>query len=387
MKKSYLLVIWILAAAMTLNACHFSDRSENATSDNNSTESKVDTVVEVSNTVFSDDNSNETGDGIYFATVEELASRDDHSFTGWFLSIDDLKEYIDDATSWSKKNLQEEDVSEGFGYHYRRDGNFIWIMYGVDAGMSKVEYLILRSRDGGETWEFRNRIESYYHGIEDVVISGDCIAISFCSGVTFWSVISLMCDYGDTVLDYLSIYEMLPDYIRDSTCDVYADITILNPESELIEIQWHTCGDESIVWFTTQSSFDGLDFNLLTSDSSLPLSFNYFREREEYDQCFCASDFSYLNESELRSIYEELFYVYNGSWYYVAEEIRLAINEIYANKGYDFTGTEYEQYFSEKSWYCPEKGKRITEDELNPYEKANIDLLVSLEKEYRTKNE
>lgn len=84
MKKSYLLVIWILAATMVLNACHFSDRSKNATSDNNAAESEEDTAVEVSNTVSSDDNPNETGNGRYFATVEELASRDDHDFTGFF---------------------------------------------------------------------------------------------------------------------------------------------------------------------------------------------------------------------------------------------------------------------------------------------------------------
>lgn len=167
MKKSYLLVIWILAATMVLNACHFSDRSKNATSDNNAAESEEDTAVEVSNTVSSDDNPNETGNGRYFATVEELASRDDHDFTGFFLSIDDLKEYVDDAASWSKKNLQKEDVQEGYGYYYRRDGNFIWIMYGVDAGMSKNTYLTLRSRDGGETWEVENCMKYYICGIDE----------------------------------------------------------------------------------------------------------------------------------------------------------------------------------------------------------------------------
>ncbi len=63
-----------------------------------------------------------------------------------------------------------------------------------------------------------------------------------------------------------------------------------------------------------------------------------------------------------------------------AYSIRIAINEIYARKGYDFTGTAYENYFSQKSWYAPVKGKIVQESEINQYEKENIDLLVKLEK-------
>lgn len=64
--------------------------------------------------------------------------------------------------------------------------------------------------------------------------------------------------------------------------------------------------------------------------------------------------------------------------------LRRAINEIYARIGYDFTGTEYyEEYLSLKSWYYPIPGKTVEEEELNPFEKANIDLLVSFEKQYR----
>ena len=59
------------------------------------------------------------------------------------------------------------------------------------------------------------------------------------------------------------------------------------------------------------------------------------------------------------------------------------INEIYARKGYDFTGTAYENYFSQKSWYAPVKGKIVQESEINQYEKENIDLLVKLEKNYK----
>ena len=68
-----------------------------------------------------------------------------------------------------------------------------------------------------------------------------------------------------------------------------------------------------------------------------------------------------------------------------AYSIRIAINEIYARKGYDFTGTAYENYFSQKSWYAPVKGKIVQESEINQYEKENIDLLVKMEKKWLEK--
>ena len=89
---------------------------------------------------------------------------------------------------------------------------------------------------------------------------------------------------------------------------------------------------------------------------------------------------TYLDEIELNAKYLKLISLFgNTTW--VEREIRYAINEIYARKGYDFTGTSYERYFAEKDWYHPIVGKQVTEEELNSYEKANIELLVKIEKE------
>ena len=88
----------------------------------------------------------------------------------------------------------------------------------------------------------------------------------------------------------------------------------------------------------------------------------------------------YLDETELNVKYRRLVSLF-GNTTSAEYEIRYAINEIYARKGYDFTDTEFEIYFSRKEWYHPIAGKQVTEEELNPYEKANIDLLVKIEKE------
>ena len=92
----------------------------------------------------------------------------------------------------------------------------------------------------------------------------------------------------------------------------------------------------------------------------------------------CNSAEAYLDEIELNAKYLKLISLF-GNTTGAECEIRYAINEIYARKGYDFTGTGYVDYFSSKDWYHPIAGKQVTEEELNVYEKANIDLLVKIE--------
>ena len=94
------------------------------------------------------------------------------------------------------------------------------------------------------------------------------------------------------------------------------------------------------------------------------------------------SNSEYLDETEVR-VHYMLECMLNTNKYYVLNDLRYAINEIYAAKGYDFTGTDYEDYFADKSWYHPVNGKTISEEELQPWEKANIDLLVQIEKEIK----
>lgn len=68
---------------------------------------------------------------------------------------------------------------------------------------------------------------------------------------------------------------------------------------------------------------------------------------------------------------------------YTAEEIRglnlyLARNEIYARHGYIFNNTDLQEYFGGMSWYSPTT-KDVPDSALNEYEKANIELILSLE--------
>ncbi len=78
----------------------------------------------------------------------------------------------------------------------------------------------------------------------------------------------------------------------------------------------------------------------------------------------------------------------SDSRYYTAEELggltkdelRLARNEIYARHGYIFNDTELREYFESQSWYqSTVEAAAFDNSVLNQYEKANIDLIKSLE--------
>ena len=81
------------------------------------------------------------------------------------------------------------------------------------------------------------------------------------------------------------------------------------------------------------------------------------------------SDSRYYTAAELRG--------------YSADELRLARNEIYARYGCTFKSADLQAYFDSKSWY--RKGTRAASSfsttEFNPYERANIDMIKSVEAE------
>lgn len=61
------------------------------------------------------------------------------------------------------------------------------------------------------------------------------------------------------------------------------------------------------------------------------------------------------------------------------EDLRIAINEIYARHGYHFKSADLQDYFSNTSWYVDEGITDQSEilSELNKYEKENLDNLIA----------
>lgn len=77
-----------------------------------------------------------------------------------------------------------------------------------------------------------------------------------------------------------------------------------------------------------------------------------------------ASDSHYLDEEML------------SRW--DAYDLYLARNEIYARHGYIFKNQDLQEYFGSKSWYQG-RTQEVSDSSLNEYERANVQLILSLE--------
>ncbi|MGP1489151.1 MAG: YARHG domain-containing protein [Peptoanaerobacter stomatis] len=71
-----------------------------------------------------------------------------------------------------------------------------------------------------------------------------------------------------------------------------------------------------------------------------------------------------------------------------SEELRIARNEIFARYGRMFNDVELQNYFNKCSWYEPLiKPENFNENQLNEYEKANIQLIKQHEKAANSRSE
>ena len=92
----------------------------------------------------------------------------------------------------------------------------------------------------------------------------------------------------------------------------------------------------------------------------------YKDSSKDGDYILEGSDSRYITEKEVENLSEA--------------ERRLAKNEIYARHGRMFDSADLQDYFESKSWYKGTvKPSDFDESVLNKYEKANIDLISSME--------
>ena len=118
----------------------------------------------------------------------------------------------------------------------------------------------------------------------------------------------------------------------------------------------------------TNNNFDRNN-NTNDSDSSVSNSRNHSssnknREDDSSEYIIPDSDTRYLTRSELSG--------------YSSDELAYIRNEIFARHGYIFEKSKYRNYFSSKSWYEPDSSFNYEYD-LNKIEKANVDLIKSME--------
>lgn len=256
-----------------------------------------------------------------------------------------------------------------------KDDDFIFVVFEPSGGMSQLHGGEMYSADGGDTWYIRN-----FHRvcqIGDMYIMDGKIMTVEGIGMADIGKISISYDYGETYqsCDCSSIEQImcLPGF--DFSYPRVESIDLVNDK---IGIDWMQI-DSSVPFYHMEVSISA--FQVLEEEDLCGLG-KIAAQYQEEGYFFKESNTAYLDKTAVRERYASI-YTATQNADTTARDIRYAINEIYAKKGYDFTGSDYEYYFFDREWYKPIQGKVVREEELNQFEKANIDFLVSLEKEYQ----
>jgi hypothetical protein len=112
-------------------------------------------------------------------------------------------------------------------------------------------------------------------------------------------------------------------------------------------------------------------FGLYDKNNRYEIVIPNFNYREKNKPYFLNMIGRKLPESSLRPLKEEELLNYTKA------ELRIIRNEIYAFHGYIFDSQDLVEYFDSQNWYKP-ISKEVIEN-LNKYEKQNIDLILKLE--------
>lgn len=290
--------------------------------------------------------------------------------------VADETSIYDEAQLKKAKEILENGTYENAANTVIKDGSFIWVMLPQDSGMQKTYYLVCRSEDAGKAWEYMQEEYAVTAGIDDICSKDGYVLLTSGSGMN-WSKLEIFAENGNKKYAGSDSEEILPEKYQLMAERACAKIKKVDTKKKQIELEWYGVENQKEAFLTEKLSFSGQNVEF---DSKVEDYLAYRDQEEKTGYTFAKADSEVLKEENLRKIYDQEKLIGEFS---PAYSIRIAINEIYARKGYDFTGTAYENYFSQKSWYAPVKGKIVQESEINQYEKENIDLLVKLEKNYK----
>lgn len=250
-----------------------------------------------------------------------------------------------------------------------------YVTFDLSGGMHQLTGGEMYSLDGGNIWY----IGVFYKtcGIGDMrIINGAFLEVQ-AIGMRDVAQASISYDNGKTYTSFepgdAGLIPMLPE-LRNFC---YPKVRFIDNVNDRIVFEWYLL-NSAIPYYETEVSIS--TFEIQKTKDLYDLS-QTAAEYRDTGTIFKDSNTSFLDETEVRERYLNE-YTISQDPRGIVSGIRYAINEIYARKHYDFTGTDYENYFNDKSWYSPIPGKIVAEEELNSYEKQNINLLVKIEKEY-----
>ena len=128
---------------------------------------------------------------------------------------------------------------------------------------------------------------------------------------------------------------------------------------------------------------DDHDTTLKSEDVSEQIQDDWERtgdtEQDDYEDRDIEDNYSKVNSQYILPDIDRRYYDKSEIEELSVYELRIARNEIYARHGRRFKSEDLQEYFSSKNWYDP-RTDEINDSELNKFEIANRDLIVSVEK-------
>lgn len=342
-------------------------------------------------------------------TERELSDTTDQTNREWkydYLDGQDLvncREHIENCIAYANTMLNPsesysgEETPELIAFSKQEDDRAIAIFVdqgGLDASGTTYT-IVLRTEDGGKTWEINSENLLLERGTCELYTVGEYVVLKCYNYKALSGTFVVGDNYGENFDYYYNeksfktmfaqgVYWSAEDfYFQDI---LYGEVEEVDLETKTLKIRWYIKNDieseNETELYTGYYDISRLDLirigeinetNIDTLCAELCVN-SALGDGHPNEYIFPDSQFRYLYKGELENIHK----------YCIKHKIdpnevfSRAINEIYARKGFDFGGHGfYDQYFTKRSWYHKIDGKVITEEELNKFEKYNIDLLVS----------
>lgn len=354
-------------------------------------------LLVVSLSVFAkDEKDGEEADAISFESGTETKGSEDPALKNIKITqngpfdendIERCREVIGDVLSGNDNELgidrfsDLDPVSVGDMITAYTEGNFIYIVADTSPGMNQLYGYELVSKDEGNTWVLNQFHRALEMG-DMYIIDGNIMYIDGI-GMEMVSVPVISADAGKSYkeLDDSPVEQIMSLPSMEGSC-CYAKVKGIDKDRKTIDFDWYiknfeAAENNSRVYSMTAKypSFEiagRKDLSGLDKEAAQYLKTGYLFEKSSSEK---------LNREAVAARFLKEYRLAGAKK--TADEIRLAINEIYARKGQDFQDKAIRGFFEGKKWYKPVSGKAVKEEELSEIEQYNIRLLVGLEKEYK----
>lgn len=158
-------------------------------------------------------------------------------------------------------------------------------------------------------------------------------------------------DYGKSFSENVITFPETMNIPIDMVERIKIDLRNVDIETNSIKLSWYVNSSwisDVIELGDGSCTYDG-KVSVENENASLANVMAYASGEEEY--FFPDSDSRFIDKNEINN-YAFLNALNNYANYLSYwEALNLIINEIYAKMGYDYTGTDYEEYFTNTSWY------------------------------------